>query len=154
MKTNLFKLLFLVAATALCASASAQIKSPEDRAAKLAKAVAMLDNQIRPIEEGLLAHAFDPFRLDLGKTVKQSVTVKAVHTDAELLNILSKQINPTGTIAIGSEYYLLLKEKTLKAGMELSVMYNSTEYKIKVTEITSVSYVVAYGESELQLKLK
>ena len=143
----------LLAAT-LATVCDAAIMSGEERAAKLEAAQSLLLNQVRPVEQALLAKARDPFAPGLGNEVEEQKIAVAALSDDELLPVLAQSINPTGIFAIGGDYYLIFKEKRIKAGAPMPILYNGTEYNVMVTDITGTSYTVKLGNSELQLKLK
>ncbi len=133
--------------------AEGAIMSEETRLEKLQAYQDLLDNEIRPIELELLEQTPSPFQPGLGREVKEE-RVEIVLTDEELLEKLSNYINPTGIFSIGGEYIIIFKEKKLKVGSEFGIAYEGKEYLVKITEITSRTYTVQRGVSELQLKLK
>lgn len=154
---NMLKLVFIVTVVnvfAVCASA--QIMSNEVRAKKVSDATELLNNKVKPIDADRFAHAVSPFTSDLGKVNVAKVESVAEEnlTDGELLNVLSGYVNPTGIFLFGGDFYLIFKEKKLKVGSALDIVYKGNEYTVTVAEITGSTYTLQYGESELQLKLK
>jgi len=131
--------------------------SKEERVASLELAHALIDRAVKPVEPERLALAPAPFSPDLGiKRVADEGPAAARSTVApdELLPKLASQLKPTGIFAFGGEYYLVFKEKKVKAGSEVAVPYENNEYTVVISEISHARYTVSYGGSELQLKLK
>ncbi len=129
--------------------------SGEERSEKLDKVRSLLTNEVRPIDEALVARAPSPFVPDLGKKVAaEGNQAEVALSDEELLLELSNYVNPTGIFMFGGDFYLIFKEKKLKVGSELEVTFNDVEYNVTITEITGSTYTIRRGDSELQLKLK
>ncbi len=149
-KTILFVGLLLASANL----AQAAIMSAETRAKNLADIRGVIINDVRPLSAEIVSAAPSPFVPDSGETIVVEEEVEIVLTEDELLNELSKYINPTGIFMFGGEFYLIFKEKKLKVGSELGIKFNGASYSVMITEITGSTYKVRRGDSELQLKLK
>lgn len=130
------------------------IMSPEERDAELEKVRLLLANSVATIDDGQLAKAPNPFAPDLGLVAEKKKESVVELSDEEMLQRLSAHINPTGIFVFGDEYYLVFKEKKVQAGSDHGITYNNKEYIITITDINRSAYVVRYGDSELQLKLK
>lgn len=145
-----------IVACALCADlANAAIMSNEERTAQLEVVRELLANEVRPVGEEELAGIVNPFSADRGvEVMKEEEVVAEVLTDEELLSALSEYINPTGIFLFGGEFYLIFKEKKMKVGSKVGVVYNGVEYGVTIAEITGSTYTIKRGDSELQLKLK
>ena len=141
---------------AISSSACASIMSGEERSEKLDSIRAILDHEVVAVEADLLGAAPDPFQPNHGLVEREEITAVASGnlSDEELLAKLVEYIKPTGTFAFGGEYYLVFKEKKVKTGSEIGVVYNGTEYKVLISDVTGSTYTASYGDSELQLKLK
>lgn len=138
-------------------SADANIMSKEERAQAFELARSLVDRSVAPVEADRLALAPAPFSRNLGieKAVAENPrSARSVVSPADLLPKLAHQLNPTGIFVFGGEYYLVFKEKKVKAGAAVAVPYENNEYTVVISDIRHTHYTVAYGGSELQLKLK
>jgi len=73
---------------------------------------------------------------------------------AELIRELAEQIHPTGVFSVNGDFYLILKEKRIKAGGYLPVRYLGREYNLLLSEVVRNAFTVKFGGEELQIKLK
>lgn len=151
---SFFRKISLVGSLLMAASVSAQILSEDERQKQIEAVEALLANEVRPIEPDLLRHASRPFSPDRGVVIAEKVETKEVLSDEQRLRALAEYISPTGIFLFGGEFYLIFKENKKKVGSTIGVFYNGVEYEVTIADITSTTYTVRLGDSELQLKLK
>jgi hypothetical protein len=76
-------------------------------------------------------------------------------SDLEVLEAAANtQINPTGTMMVDGENYLLLGGKRYKAGAKLPVTLDGVVYTITITAIEGKSFTLRLNEHELRRQLK
>lgn len=138
----------------MATSVSAAILSEEERQEQIRIVQALLANEVRPIESELLERGVRPFSPDRGAVLVEKVEAREVLTDEQRLRALSEYISPTGIFLFGGEFYLIFKENKKKVGSKVGVFYDGVEYEVTIADITSTTYTVKLGDSELQLKLK
>lgn len=141
----------------MASAADANIMSKEERSQAFALARSLVDRSVKPVEADRLALAPAPFSKNLGiqKAVEEGPeATRVVAAPADLLPRLANQLKPTGIFVFGGEYYLVFKEKKVKAGAAVAVPYENNEYTVVISDIRHTHYTVTYGGSELQLKLK
>ena len=133
------------------------ISSPADRLAQLEIVKGVISKEVVPlvVEEGELLR--NPFNRELAKTVKAEVQQQEeeeTKSPENLLQTLSESINPTGIFAINGEYYLMFKEKRLKAGSIIDVDYEGRTYQVSIDRVMSNAYSLRMGDARIQQKLK
>jgi hypothetical protein len=80
---------------------------------------------------------------------------KSERSDLEVLEAAANaQINPTGTMMVDGENYLLLGGKRYKTGAQLPVTLDGIVYPITISAIEGKSYTLRLNEQELRRQLK
>ncbi len=82
------------------------------------------------------------------------VIVKSELSDDQKLKAIAPGIQPTGTIALGGESYLLFGQKKLKVGDSLPIVFQGATYDILVTGIQSTSFSIRLGGADLVRPIK
>lgn len=75
-------------------------------------------------------------------------------SEDQRLKSLVPSINPTGTIALGGERYLLFGQKKLKVGEILPIVFEGATYEVVITDIQSTSFSIRLGAAELVRPIK
>lgn len=155
MRESIFKIIFVLTLSfCVLQAATAAIMDAEERRQKIDTVSDLVSVGVDPLDAVALNAALNPFVPDTGSTVELVEEEEVVLSDDELLAALSEYINPTGIFLFGGEFYLVFKEKKLKVGSEIEIIYNNTEYTVIVTRITGSNYTVRRGNAELLMKLK
>ncbi len=149
-----FTLLALVLAAA--SVATAQVSTPKARdeavaaAAKLAKQdsstaapAAVAVDPLNPPKENLLWD-YDP---DAKKT-------QVSRDPGEVVRALAKMIEPTGSVNLGGEPYLLFTERRQKIGDILPVSLDGVEYSVEIVSITPTRFRIRYNGQEAERTIK
>jgi hypothetical protein len=108
-----------------------------------------------------MADLTDPFfRQNFARDEEKVVEVdpnagKSERSDLEVLEAAANaQINPTGTMMVDGENYLLLGGKRYKTGAQLPVTLDGIVYTITISAIEGKSYTLRLNEQELRRQLK
>lgn len=97
----------------------------------------------------------NPFDPTAGKAVvevaapQSKVVARASLSDEQKLKAIAPQIQPTGTMVLGGEAYLLFGQKKLKVGDALPIIFEGDTYNVLVTDIQTINFSIRLGESEL-----
>lgn len=78
----------------------------------------------------------------------------AAITDRQLLEAIARQIDPTGTVAIGGEPMLLFGQKRIKVGDALPITFDGKPYDIVITAIQSTSFTLRLRGEEITRSIK
>lgn len=76
------------------------------------------------------------------------------HSDLDVLKGIAPGIVPTGTLLVGNEPYLLVGEKRLKVGDQISVTFDGLVYQVAVSSIERNSYTLRLNQHELRREFK
>lgn len=75
-------------------------------------------------------------------------------SDLEILRTIAPGIQPTGTMLIGDEPYLLIGDRRLKVGDQITVTFDGGVYRIVLSSIERNAYVLRLNEQELAREFK
>ena len=130
------------------------VKEPEVRKAKIEIAKRLLSKRVALPDEKLLVAIGDPF--DVSKEVIEVVeeVVEEKVSAHELIPLLAENVNPTGILTIGGEYYLMFKEDKVKSGGTISVEYKKTKYNLEIVRVLRNAYSLRLEDAEIEIKLK
>ncbi len=137
--------------------AESAVKSPEERQSKIGLAERLLDRNVELADEILLADLGNPFSVLVVEVVVEEVVVEIVEetlSPQELIPLLANNVKPIGIIAVGGEYYLLLKNAKVKAGGSVPVMYQDVEYNLEIVNVLRSGYSLGFEGAEVEIKLK
>lgn len=142
------------AALASAQGAAAEVSTPAARAATLASA-SRLDGGTPPA--GAVAVAKDPFypaQEDLIDPVEQAKIGPDTLSPQERLEQIAAQINPTGSVTLGGEPYLLFTEKRQKIGDKVTVALDGVEYEVEIVSIDKSRFRLRYNNLETTRSIK
>lgn len=130
------------------------VKEPEVRKAKIEIAKRLLSKRVALPDEKILVAIGDPF--DVSKEVIEVVeeVVEEKVSAHELIPLLAENVNPTGILTIGGEYYLMFKEDKVKSGGTISVEYKKTKYNLEIVRVLRNAYSLRLEDAEIEIKLK
>lgn len=74
--------------------------------------------------------------------------------DREVLSAIAEHIAPSGTIFLGGQPILLLRQKKMKVGDKLSVSYEGRNVEVEITEINRTSYSLRLNRAEITRPIK
>ena len=74
--------------------------------------------------------------------------------DREILVAIAERIQPSGTIILGGEPILLLRQKKVKIGDTLSVSYEGRNVEVEITEISRTTYTLRLNRAEITRPIK
>lgn len=146
----------LLGASAFAPLGQSAVNTPEERREKIEIAEKLLDRNVVLADEGLVAMIGDPFAV-LPKPIVRKVEKpkeEVVLTESELIPLLANNVKPAGIVAIGGEYYLLLKNSKLKSGDSVPVKYQEVEYNLEIVNVLRNGYSLRLGDAEVEIKLK
>jgi len=159
---------FLAPALAVCLlnqlagsvfAAGGGVVSPHRRAAILKAADEVLaDRQAR--WQSLVKDLPDPFYRpdvpvqEVAPARKPETMLSSRRSDREVLEKVAPMIQPTGTMLIGGEHFLLLGGKRFRSGDQISVTFEGAVYRITITSIERNSYTLRLNNHEMQRYFK
>lgn len=74
--------------------------------------------------------------------------------DTEVLEAAANILNPTGSMMVDGENYLLIGSKRYKTGAQITVTIDGIVYSVKISAIEGKSYTLRLNEQELSRQLK
>ena len=86
--------------------------------------------------------------------MENSAPAANVVTPAERLERIAAKINPTGSISLGGEPYLLFTEKRLKNGDKVTVSIDAVEYEVEIISIEKNRFRIRYNDLETTRSIK
>lgn len=179
MKTarHLTTLIASLAALALVHRAAGQpagtVVSPNLRAQSIERTLGLLNAKPAPIPEEQV-NPFNPAAFNeavtgttvtnqggenTGGTVTGGTTnvVKPAggpRTDRDLLIALASALRPGGSIVLGDNRILLLREKKVKVGEKLTLTFEGAQYVVEVTAINPTHFTLRYNSEEYTRPIK
>ncbi len=73
---------------------------------------------------------------------------------AELIGLLVDRIQPTGSMMLGGEPYLLFTERRQKIGDKIGVSLEGVEYIVEIVNITNSRFRIRYQDNEAERTIK
>lgn len=70
-------------------------------------------------------------------------------TDRDLLGTIAALIKPSGTILLGDDRYLLLRQKRLKVGDHLTITFEGFDYDLEISAIDSTNFTLRLNREEI-----
>ena len=154
MKFSTYKIVTILLMLGIATSGYSVVKEPEVRKAKIEIAKRLLSKRVALPDEKILVAIGDPF--DVSKEVIEVVeeVVEEKVSAHELIPLLAGNVNPTGILTIGGEYYLMFKEDKVKSGGTISVEYKKTKYNLEIVRVLRNAYSLRLEDAEIEIKLK
>ncbi len=154
MKFSTYKIVTILLMLGIATSGYSVVKEPEVRKAKIEIAKRLLSKRVALPDEKILVAIGDPF--DVSKEVIEVVeeVVEEKVSAHELIPLLAENVNPTGILTIGGEYYLMFKEDKVKSGGTISVEYKKTKYNLEIVRVLRNAYSLRLEDAEIEIKLK
>ncbi len=75
-------------------------------------------------------------------------------SDKERLEAIAAKINPTGSVELGGEPYLLFTEKRQKIGDKVTVSIGEVEYEVEIVSIDKSRFRLRYNNLETTRSIK
>lgn len=151
--------LALVFVVLLPVSLSAQgrdsISLPAAREKALADAARLSSGPQAPQRIVVAVDPFAPPPANL-KEVDPSAKDPAASTRsaAELVALLAERIQPSGSMMLGGEPYLLFTERRQKIGDKMSVALEGVEYSVEIVSISNNRFRIRYQDREAERTIK
>jgi len=140
------------------AAEMSDIVGPAKRTEILGRAKQML-----AVREALPA-ADDPFHSQAFAEASGKVTHVAAdpagsrpanqRTAQELLQAIAANLKPSGNFIIGGEHTLVFGQKRVKAGGNLTITFEGTEYTVEITAIESNNFTLRLNREEFTRPIK
>ncbi len=148
--------LFVGGATARAQEKPSSISAPVQREkalSALADALTMPAKPDRRAGKGL-KDPFNPPAADLVDVAQAAAAEVQAMSDRQLLETLSAKIQPSGSVTLNGEPYLLFTEKRLKIGEFITVMHEGVEYKLEILSIENNRFRMRYRAEEILRPIK
>jgi hypothetical protein len=88
------------------------------------------------------------------KTPQPGEPGSAQPMDLDALERVATQIQPTGTMLIGNEPYLLIGGRRYKVGDQIAVTYEGLVYQVSISSIERNQYTLRLNDHELRREFK
>jgi hypothetical protein len=144
-------LALVFAASIEAATQSQGISTPAARLAALKTVETLLAGKVKQGEDTVLVK--DPFnpsaqdlREDYDPNAAKDQRPLGRRPEAELLEEMAKQVQPTGSVTLGGEPYLLFGEKRRKMGDKVTVLIDGVEYEIEIGTIEKNRFRILYND--------
>ena len=140
-------------------SRAQDVSNPTQRQASLdlaAKLLAAKANPAAALPEDLV-DPFNPTALaGPALTVKPGtgVPVTAASSSTEILQRIAAGIKPSGVMMLGGSPLLLIREKKLKVGDNLTITFEGNDYTLVVTGIDRTSFKLRLNNEEITRPIK
>ncbi|HEY5552267.1 MAG TPA: hypothetical protein VIK52_10270 [Opitutaceae bacterium] len=162
MKLERFAIAFVILFSASDALAQAKgVSTPESRNKALDHAQATLAERPAPSLEEFtsLKDPFNPPETDLkdlivDTSIRPKDTGPRLVSDTDVLQSLAASINPTGSVTLGGEPFLLFGEKRLKTGDRYTVTKDGVDYAIIINSIEPGRFSIRYNSQVLFRQIK
>lgn len=89
-----------------------------------------------------------------GGTATGGKSTGGPRTDRELLVALANALRPGGSIVLGDNRILLLREKKVKVGEKLTLTFEGAQYVVEVTAINPTHFTLRYNSEEYTRPIK
>ena len=139
--------------------ASGQGRAPEVTAPAPGEAVLATVARLltAPPAEVTVASGKDPFYPAAGDLTDEMQKVSVgpdLISPQERLEQIAAQINPTGSVTLGGEPYLLFTEKRQKIGDKVTVSIGGVEYEVEIVNIDKSRFRLRYNNLETTRSIK
>lgn len=154
--------LFSIAAIAVQAAEVGLVITPIKRDEALATAQRLLSPKEIPIPDGFK----NPFYSQAFMVASGARSVAAPTSGApaarqarprrgnELLETISAGLNPTGSFVMSGSAILMFGQKRVKAGDEMTVTFEGTDYVLVITDITPPNFTLRLNNEEFTRSIK
>ncbi len=130
------------------------VLSGEERSVILDRGNSILNRKVLPLDSEEIDRIGNRFSApSVPERVEEVKEIITPESASEVLDILSKDVNPTGVFVLGGSYILMFKEKRVRVNETVRVAYNNKEYDLIVSKIQSNSFTLRYKDAELNIKL-
>jgi len=130
------------------------IYSVEDRKKMVEDGRRVLGREVVFVEENLANRLAVAFGDETGLFVEVEEEIPDEVAPDQLIYKLAEQIHPTGVFSVNGDFYLILKERRIKAGSYMPVRYLGREYNVLLSDVVRNAFSIKVGEQEIQIKLK
>lgn len=137
---------------AACPLAAQTISTPAARQAALATA-AKLGAPAAPSAPAVALNPFDPPRANL-RPEGDPEEKRSDLSEADLVAALAAQLQPTGSLMLGGEPYLLFTERRQKIGDKVPVVLEKVEYTVEIVSIAGNRFRIRYNGREAERPIK
>ena len=134
--------------------ADPSISTPSAREGVLALADRLTAAPATPIAESVLKDPFFPAAADLHDEVEKGSKSADSISDKERLELISAKINPSGSVELAGEPYLLFTEKRQKIGDKVTVSIDEVEYEVEIVSIDKNRFRIRYNNLETPRSIK
>jgi hypothetical protein len=144
-------LLPLIAGPASLFSAPYDVEPVAKRAVSIRQAETLYSSTEAVALPAEMKHPFFPGTLD--SSASASTAVSKTKSDSAILETIASKLSVSGTLVLGDQQYLLIRQKKLKVGDRLKITLDDRDYEILMTAITRNSYTLRLNETELSLPI-
>lgn len=130
-------------------------ENPLAREKVLADAARLLQGGDGVAKVAVSKDPFNPPPADLRDAVAGAKEGEATaRNPAELVGLLVERIQPTGSMMLGGEPYLLFTERRQKIGDKIGVSLEGVEYSVEIVNITNNRFRIRYQDKEAERTIK
>ncbi len=140
----------------LWAQGATAVSTPSSRQVVVASTARLTGTAALPASSEVVA--LDPFNPPPSHLRSESEVDVAAKTsnlsDEQLVVALAAQIQPSGSMMLGGEPYLLFTERRQKIGDKVSVTFDKVEYTVEIVSIANNRFRIRYNEKEAERTIK
>jgi hypothetical protein len=153
MKTmRIFTFAAFIAASVPVWGAAFDVDPQPKRAGTMAEAERLLSPTEPAALPQELKHPFFPGTV-ASASAAEADNVGAPKSDLSVLETIASKLSVSGTLVMGDQRYLLIRQKKLKVGDRLAITLDDREYEVVMTAITRSTYTLRLNEAELSLSI-
>lgn len=147
-------LLLSLAAPVLGQGDGPVVSVPATREATLATVARLVAVPLAPAAAAIAKDPFYPAATDLTDLTEKVKADPSLISPQERLEQIAAQINPTGSVTLGGEPYLLFTEKRQKIGDKVTVSIDDVEYEVEIVNIDKSRFRLRYNNLETTRSIK
>lgn len=131
----------------------ADVPSYQSRASSIASGEKLVGGRSfgHQIGEDLL----NPFAPKYAKP-KENVPEKVARpiSDREFLETLAAQLNPTGVLMLGDSALLTFREKKVKVGEMMKIVFDNHSYEVELVDVNRTAFTIKFNNVEVTRPIK
>lgn len=128
------------------------IAAAKPRGQAIANAATILTRR-ETLSDEVPSNIKNPFNPGVDESEK-SKTVRAVHTEKEMIAILAAQILSTGSAERDGQRFLLLGQRKVKVGDRVPIAFENAQYEVEIAAIDSGTFTIRYRDQEFTRPIK
>ena len=152
MKKSIVLTLLVVGGAQVVSAQRSDIPAPNQRAAVLARAEAVLGSKANLSDQ--FSNLRNPFILHMVAEPTVEKPVVRARGDREIVAALALQLQPTGSAELNGEKFLLLGQRKVKEGERIPMVFENGQYEVEVSSINGGVFTIRLNNEEFTRPIK